>query len=302
MVVKFEAFTEDLVHEKTVLRAGLGCLGHFQLDVKIAVTTVRDHHGKRFAKANSNSSKIKFIRWNSNLSIASSSNNLQILRCCSKNIPWKNWISIVVSHWRAWTWIKEPNRVLFEVEEVPGEERNCNLVFFLTQRSEVSHYIYGFIGLQQNLTWLKSDLILILFRNSPFIFHCNPRIILHLELLFCLHADECWGEEQFVLGKANCWCVTGTLDLHLLHIYLRVVENELGSEIVESWRFRTELDHNNLERLPSDEAALRKNFKSVCWILKSFELHGGVASVGNLDSFIYWLVRTAGLHCNSVWT
>jgi len=154
--------------------------------------------------------------------------------------------------------------VLFDVEEVPSEKRNCYLVFFFTQRSKVSHYIDGFVRLEQNLIGLKSDLILILFGHSPFILHRNPRIILHLELLFCMHTNKCWGEEQLVLGEADCWGIAEALDMHLLHVYLRVVENELGCEVVESWRFRTEFDYNNLERLSSDKADLRENFKSVC--------------------------------------
>lgn len=48
------------------------------------------------------------------------------------------------------------------------------MVFFLTQRSEISHYIDGFIRLEQNLIGLKNDLILILFGHSPFILHRNP--------------------------------------------------------------------------------------------------------------------------------
>lgn len=154
--------------------------------------------------------------------------------------------------------------MLFYVEEVPGEERNCYLVFFLTQRSEISHYIYSFIRLEQNLIGLKNDLILILFGHSPFILHRNPRIILHLELLFGMHTNKCWREEQLVLGEADCWGIAKALDLYLLHVYLRVVENELGCKVVESWRFRTEFDYNNLERLSSDEANLWENFKSVC--------------------------------------
>jgi hypothetical protein len=79
-----------------------------------------------------------------------------------------------------------------------------------------------------------------------------------------MHTNKCWREEQLVLGKADCWGIAEALDLYLLHVYLRVVENELGCKVVESWRFRTEFYYNNLERLSSDEADLWENFKSVC--------------------------------------
>jgi hypothetical protein len=51
------------------------------------------------------------------------------------------------------------------------------------------------------------------------------------------------------LLEADRWRVTKALNLHLLQVHRGVVEDKLRHEVVEPWRLRVELDHNNLKRL-----------------------------------------------------
>lgn len=141
------------------------------------------------------------------------------------------------------------NLSLFAFEEIAREQRNSYLIFLLLQWRKVGANFDRLVGLQQRVSWLERDLILVFLRHSPIVFYSNPGVVLHLECLLRLHTHISGWEEELFLLEADRWGIAKALNLHLLHVHRGVVEDELRHEVVEPWRLRVKFDHNNLERL-----------------------------------------------------
>lgn len=89
MVIKSEALLEDLLYQVIVMRWFLVRLRHLQLNIKIAVATVGNHHRKCFAKANCNSTEIELFWADFNLAIATSPDNHNAFSGCLVAVDWR---------------------------------------------------------------------------------------------------------------------------------------------------------------------------------------------------------------------
>ena len=84
-----------------------------------------------------------------------------------------------------------------------------------------------------------------------------------------------------------------TLKQNLLHVRTRVVEQELGIEVVESRRLWLELKADESERFSTDLTDSRESLEGAGCVLHNLVLNGRVASVVQLDSLIDRLGRAA---------
>jgi len=192
-------------------------------------------------------------------------------------------------------WVKEAHRVLDLVEQEAGEEGNIDLVLFLLQGCEGGHDVGFLVGQENRLCRDECNLVSVLVRHGPAVLNRNTRIVLDDKLLMRGHTNVRRGEEKFLLGEADLGSIAEALQLHLLKVVGGVIEEELRVEVVETSAAGVELVADEAEGLARDKADWGECLKGVRRVLKYLELNGGVTFIGQLDSLVDGLTRSACL-------
>jgi len=269
-------------------------LNHLELDVEVGVRLVRDGHGQSLGVTNSDSTKVKVLRADLDHTIGTSTDDLNALGRSRRLLHHAKGTGVVhVGHLETRSWREESNSVLDVFKQTLAEERDRNVVLLATDGSEDSLDLGVLVRHQDGSLRLKLDLVSVLLGHAPFILDRDARLILDWELLLGGDTNVTGREEDRWVDKSHLRAITVALKHDLLHVCRRVVEQELGREVIETRRLGVELKADQGERLACDLANRRVRFEITRGVLHDAVLNRGITCVVKLDGLVDRLIGAA---------